>query len=125
MDQQSNVLSLDNDEKLTAVVKSIIDNERVTILCADGDEWIKDNAHQQYDLIFADTWPGKYRLLEETIELLKPGGFYVIDDMIPQDHWPEEHYPKASALKEVLHNHPQLTVVEMNWSTGVFICTKF
>lgn len=124
MDEHSEILSLDNDEQLVATVKEIIDDDRLTILCTDGDEWIKKNANKKYDLIFADTWPGKYRLLEETIDLLKPGGFFVIDDMIPQDHWPEEHYPKASALKKTLHQHSKLTVVEMNWSTGIFICTR-
>jgi predicted O-methyltransferase YrrM len=35
-------------------------------------------------LIFADAWPGKYSDLEKALKLVKPGGFYIIDDMLTQ-----------------------------------------
>jgi hypothetical protein len=31
---------------------------------------------------------------------MKIGGFYVIDDMIPQPNWPDRHAEKSSALIE-------------------------
>jgi hypothetical protein len=30
--------------------------------------------------------------------MLKPGGLYVIDDMLPQPNWPEGHAAKAEVL---------------------------
>ena len=64
----------------------------------DGSEWLKTYEGPKFDLIFADAWPGKYYDLEETLNLLKDGGFYVIDDMNPAPDWPEGHHDKASGL---------------------------
>lgn len=46
---------------------------------------ILNTSVESMDLIFADTWPGKYKHLEGTLSLLKKGG--LIDDMIAQDNW--------------------------------------
>jgi hypothetical protein len=51
------------------------------VICNDGDEFLRSLKGQQFDLIFADTWSGKYRLLEEALDLVSPAGIYVIDDM--------------------------------------------
>lgn len=32
------------------------------------------------DFIFADTWHGKYLMLAEVLDMLNPGGLYIIDD---------------------------------------------
>lgn len=124
MREGAKTISLDNDAGLTGMVKAVITNDNVDILVADSDEWITDYSGPGFDLIFADTWPGKYRLLEETLALLHPGGFYVVDDMTPQEHWPEEHYPKAAALREHLLQHPALLSVELPFGSGMILGTK-
>jgi hypothetical protein len=48
----------------------------------DGD--LHENAHQSFDLIFADSWPGKFSALELALGMVKPSGFYLIDDLLPQ-----------------------------------------
>lgn len=53
------------------------------IISIDGDKWIKDNKRQKFDFIFADTWHGKYLLLEDVLLMLNNGGIYIIDDMLP------------------------------------------
>ena len=76
------------------------------------------------DLIFADTWPGKYNHLEETLNLLKVGGIYIIDDMLPQENWPEGHENKAIGLMQNLAARNNFTITKMCWSTGLMICVK-
>ncbi|WP_139458813.1 hypothetical protein [Bathymodiolus thermophilus thioautotrophic gill symbiont] len=76
------------------------------------------------DFIFADTWPGKYNYLEELLNLLKGGGIYLIDDMLPQENWPEGHNIKADNLIQYLENREDFNCVKLNWSTGIIICTK-
>ena len=76
------------------------------------------------DLIFADTWPGKYNHLEETLSLLKEGGIYVIDDMLPQENWPQGHAEKADNLINYLESRDDLHTSKLSWSTGVMICSK-
>ena len=77
-----------------------------------------------FDLIFADSWPGKYIELDVTLQLLKVGGIYVIDDMIEQDNWPEGHREKAQILINELEEKDNFTMVKLNWSTGIIIMTK-
>jgi len=76
------------------------------------------------DFIFADTWPGKYNHLEETLELLKTGGIYLIDDMLPQENWPKGHSQKAEKLLTYLENREDVLLTKLCWSTGIVICTK-
>ena len=56
--------------------------------------------------------------------LLKMGGLYVIDDMLPQPNWPEGHEQKAQDLVTNLEDRSDLSVVKMSWSTGVIIAAK-
>jgi len=72
--------------------------ERTTFLIGPGDSFLQSLNGEHYDFIFADTWSGKYRLLDDALELVKPGGFYIIDDMLPQPNWPDGHADKVAKL---------------------------
>ncbi|MGL1889379.1 MAG: class I SAM-dependent methyltransferase [Reichenbachiella sp.] len=125
LDQNSQLISIDNDPKLIDIAQQFFGKDkRVDIICQDGAEWIMNNQEERFDLIFADAWPGKYSELDETLALLKPGGFYVIDDMTVQPNWPDGHEEKAKNLTTYLETRKYLTVTKMDWSTGVMICTK-
>lgn len=125
MDADSKVVSVDNDPKLTEIANGFFgEKDNVKIVCADGIEWILQNSDTKIDLIFADAWPGKFDLLEETLDLLKSGGYYIIDDLNPQDNWPEGHHKKVKILVEALESMDDLVLTKMNWSTGLILATK-
>ncbi len=125
MDIQSRLISVDNDAEVMAVAKEYLgDDERITFVCGSGESVIDESEENSIDLIFADTWPGKYHYLEEALALLKVGGMYVIDDMLPQDNWPEGHDVKVEALVKELKARDDLHVVELAWASGVMIATK-
>lgn len=125
MDKDSNLVSLDNDTQLIAIAEKYFGKDpRLQLFCTDGAQWIKDYTGEKFDLIFADTWPGKYNTVEETLALLKPGGMYLIDDMKPQPNWPEGHAEKAKALVDYLEKRGDLVIAKMDWSTGVLLATK-
>ena len=45
-------------------------------------DYLKNNCHTLMILSFADAFPGKYELLDETLNLLKTGGsLYIVDDI--------------------------------------------
>jgi predicted O-methyltransferase YrrM len=90
----------------------------------DGGEWIEKNRNEKYDYIFADTWHGKYLLLEDALSMLNKGGFYIVDDMLPQPNWPEGHQEKASRLIDCLEHRKDLMVTKQVWSTGIIIAVK-
>ena len=127
MSPDSTLLTLDNDPLLLEVAKRHLGHDsRLTILCEDGDRFVPDLVSKGagFDFIFADTWPGKYRHIEETLGLLNRNGLYVIDDMLPQANWPEDHSPKVKALLNFLDGREDLLVTKMRWSTGVVIVLK-
>ena len=77
-----------------------------------------------FAFVFADAWAGKYHHLEEALQLLTAGGIYVVDDMLPQPNWPEDHPAKVATLVDTLVSHPDFQVARLDWSTGVIIATK-
>lgn len=125
LDADSTLTTVDNDPILCDIAKDFFGmDHRVNIVCADGSVWIKNYQGELFDLIFADAWPGKYSDLDETLALLKIGGFYVIDDMLAQPNWPTGHQEKVYALVDTLEKRTDLTLTKMNWSTGVIIAVK-
>lgn len=125
MDSHSKLVTIDNDSKLTEIAKSYFGNdERVEIICADGSEWIKNYNGEKFDLVFADAWPGKYSEIDGILELIKVGGFYIIDDMLAQPNWPEGHQENVNKLIEYLENRKDFNLTKLNWSTGLVIATR-
>lgn len=125
MDLDSKICSVDNDPQLIKIATDFFgEDERVNLICEDGSVWIKNYSGDLFDLIFADAWPGKYSDLDLTLELLKPGGFYIIDDMLSQPNWPEGHQELVNELIGVLENRKDLQLTKMNWSTGIIVVVK-
>ncbi|HEX8677564.1 MAG TPA: class I SAM-dependent methyltransferase [Segetibacter sp.] len=99
MDNNSSLVSIDNDPGFLEIARRYLGNDkRLSLISSEGGEWIHDNKNQKFDYIFADTWPGKYLLLDEVLSMLNKGGLYIIDDMLPQPNWPEGHHDKAINL---------------------------
>jgi predicted O-methyltransferase YrrM len=125
MDTEARLVSVEIDEANLEVAKQFLgDDLRVTFIHADGGEWLRGAEPDQFDMIFADSWPGKYTHLDEALRSLKRGGLYVVDDMLPQPNWPDGHAQRADELISVLENRDDLIITKLNWSTGVIIGTK-
>ena len=125
MDEESTLISLDNDETLLSIAKENLGiDRRLTLICTDGGEWIKKNSRMKFSFIFADTWPGKYQLLNEALDMLKPGGIYIIDDMLPQANWPDGHAEKVANLVSILDGREDLAVTKMGWASGIVLVVK-
>jgi len=125
MDKKSHLITVDNDERLVKIAKKYLGSDsRIDFRVGLGEEVIDEIKVNTIDFIFADTWPGKYHYLDEALRLLKVGGIYVIDDMLPQANWPEGHDKKVDALIETLKCRDDLHITQMDWATGVIVCTK-
>ena len=125
MDQRSRLISVENDATVLAVAKKILGNDkRAGFFQADGGWWLDNAECFRFDMIFADAWPGKYSHLNEALRLLKRGGLYVIDDMLPQPNWPDGHEQRVDELISILENRKDLQITKLNWSTGIIIGTK-
>lgn len=125
MDENATLISLDNDESVLNIAKENLGvDKRLRLICTDGAEWIKQNAGKKFSFIFADTWPGKYSLLDEVLNMLEKGGIYIIDDMLPQQNWPDGHAEKAEKLIAALDSRDDITLTKMGWASGIAIITK-
>lgn len=125
MDAHSSLKTIDNNEELVEIARKYLgEDERVQFVLGEGEELILGIEPNSIDFIFADTWPGKYNHLDETLSLLKQSGIYLIDDMLPQGNWPEGHDIKANNLIQNLESRADLLLTKMCWSTGIVLCTK-
>jgi len=125
MDEEARLVSVEIDEaNLEIAIESLGDDPRATFIHTDGGEWLVRAEPDQFDLIFADSWPGKFTHLDEALRLLKRGGLYVIDDMLPQPNWPDGHAQRVIELISILENREDLVITKLNWSTGIIIGTK-
>jgi|UniRef100_UPI0040476432 predicted O-methyltransferase YrrM len=125
MDRNSTLISFDNDEKFLNIAQKYLgQDERLKLILSDGEDWVKNNLGQKFDYIFADTWHGKYLLLDEVLEMLSKGGVYIVDDMLPQSNWPDGHQEKVVNFIKYLESRSDLTLTRQNWATGIIIVVK-
>lgn len=125
MDEASTLVSIDFDEKFLSIAGEYLgDDKRLSLVHTDGADWVNNHLEEKYDYIFADTWHGKYILLDEVLNMLKPGALYIIDDMLPQPNWPDGHDQKATNLISYLESRKDLVLTKQVWATGIIIAVK-
>jgi len=127
MDAGARLLSLDDDATVQAVAAAHCgDDLRLTLVTEDGDTALPRlaDAGQRFDLIFADTRPGKYRLLDLTPGMLDPGGLYIVDDLLPQPNWPPGHDASMARLVDEEKSRTDLSIARLDWSTGLLVAVK-
>ena len=125
MDKDSTLISIESEEQYARIAEQVLGHDnRLKIIISDGGDFINDNLGKKYDLIFADTWPGKFYLLDEALGMLNKTGIFIIDDLNRQDNWPEGHELKVEELINKLDQRKDLLKLKMNWSTGIIIITK-
>ena len=127
MDAQTRLITVDSSENNTAIARKYLGHDsRVTFHMGDGTTFIQSALKQSrsFDLIFADMPPGKYQYLEETLQLLKSGGLYVIDDLLLQTSWNEEHVGRVYKLIAALEQRKDVRITKLNWSSGIILAAK-
>ena len=121
-------VSVENEAQLFEGARTILGADpRLELRLEDGAEFLHYAAVRgdRFDIIFADTWPGKYSHLDVALSLLESGGFYIIDDMIPRPNWPENHAAKANELISVLAARDDLRFTLLETGSGIGIAQRF
>ncbi len=125
MDGASRLTTIDNDPALLSVLRRHLGSDpRLQVHCTDADEFLQSLHGPQFDLIFADTWAGKFRCLDKALELLNPAGCYVIDDLLVQPNWPEGHSEKVINLLNKLEQRHDVIITKMSWASGLLLAIK-
>jgi predicted O-methyltransferase YrrM len=86
MSSNAELVTIDSDPGPLSVAREVLGSDpRLKIVHDDADAWLRSAQPRSADLVFADAWPGKYEALEASLALLKPGGIWVGDDLLPQE----------------------------------------
>jgi len=124
MDATSTLDTVDTDANVAAIAQRHLGSDRrVHFHILDGAEFLRQSS-DSYDLIYADAWPGKFSHLDEALSLLRPGGMYVIDDLLPQPNWPEGHAPKVPELIDNLEQRSGFSTVRLAWASGLMLVVR-
>jgi predicted O-methyltransferase YrrM len=125
MDEQSKLITVDQDAGLIELAKQFLGQDpRISFHQEDCLNFIASLKNESFDFIFADTYAGKFFDFAIAFELLKPHGIYIVDDMLPQYTWPEDHGPKVDDLIKKFEGLSNARVTKLNWASGMIILTK-
>jgi predicted O-methyltransferase YrrM len=125
MDDNSRLDSVEIDSNVSDIARRHLGKDpRVTFHSADGIAFLKKIPDPRYDLVYADTWPGKFTHLELALSLVRVGGIYFIDDLLPQPTWPAEHASKIRMLIDELEKRPDFVATRLAWSSGIMVLVR-
>jgi len=125
MDGTATLDTVDTDPNVVAVAQRHLGSDsRVTFHVMDGAQFLQESLSSQFDFIYADAWPGKFSHLDEALSRLRPGGMYVIDDLLPQPNWPEDHAPKVAALIDDIERRAEFATVRLSWASGLMLVVR-
>jgi predicted O-methyltransferase YrrM len=125
MDADSTLISVDNDGAVQQIAAEMLGHDkRLTLVTEDGVAFLQTQPALDFDLVFADAMPGKYEGLDDALSTVKAGGFYVIDDMLPQPNWPQGHAEKVPLLVQRLASHPDFVILPLVWARGVVVAVR-
>ena len=125
MDASSRLDSVESDSKVLDVARQHLGQDRrVTFHLTDGAAFLAAAQPSQFDFVYADTWPGKFTHLDAALSLVKVGGIYIVDDLLPQPSWPQGHSPKVTALIDDLEKRGDFVSTRLAWATGLMILVR-
>ncbi|MDE3725076.1 class I SAM-dependent methyltransferase [Nocardiopsis sp. N85] len=129
MDREATLDTVDHDPECLGVARRHHGTDpRVRVHQADGGAWLTARADGPgYDLVFADTWPGRFTHRDEALSLVEPGGFYVVDDLArqPEGMVPEGHCLAVEALIADLESRSGWERLSLlGWSCGVMVMVR-
>lgn len=125
MDDASKIISVDTDLQAQEVARRFLgEDPRLQLVNMDAISFLRTQKSRSFDLVFADALPGKYEGLELALEVVAPGGFYVIDDMLPQANWPPGHSDKVPVLMQELAERRDFTMIPLAWASGIVLAVR-
>jgi len=125
MDEAASLVSVETDETLQSIAREILGSDkRLSLVLEDGAAFLAKQPAKSFDLVFADAMPGKFESLDDALALVKTGGFYIIDDLLPQPNWPDGHGVKVDNLMYRLCADPRFAMVPLIWASGIAVLTR-
>jgi len=127
MDGRAHLDTVDSDAAVLDVARRHLGADpRVTFHLMDGAAFLATAATggQHYDLIYADAWPGKFTDRVLALSLVRTGGFYFVDDLLPQASWPDGHAARVPPLIDDLEQQRGFVVAKLAWASGLMLLVR-
>jgi predicted O-methyltransferase YrrM len=125
MDSASRLVSVDVDERFRQVAREALSQDaRLTLIAGDAISFLQRQEAGSFDFVFADAMAGKYEGLNEALRVVKKGGFYVVDDMLPQANWPDGHGVSVQGFMVSLAARPDFVIAQMDWASGIVVAVR-
>ena len=120
------VVSVEKEAQYLELAASFFgEDSRLQLVHKDAHLWVNENKTTRFDIIFADTWTGKFTELETVLNMVKPGGFYVVDDLNQQPDWPRGHQDKVILLLDKLKCQKDFYTLPLDIGSGFMVlCRK-
>ncbi len=111
MASNATLVTIDSDAGRAGAVRLLFaDDPRIQVLHGD---WRELAGHGLFQLVFADGGRAKAEHPDVVVDLLAPGGIAVLDDLTPEEHWPESWRGRPDATRDFWLCSPRLTSAEI------------
>jgi len=125
MSADATLISVEIDREVQSVASLHLSGDsRVRFEIADAHTWLCNYLAEPFDLAFVDCRPGKFHDLDRLVGLLRVGGLYVGDDLLPQPTWPDDHQQRVDAFLARLPQVAGLRAVTMAWASGLVVAAR-
>lgn len=109
----ADLYSIDHDAALISRVQSLFSHQpRIHLLCGD---WTRALDYGPFRLIFVDVKAAKASA-DQVVTACGPGGLVLLDDLTPEELWPDDWKGKPDNVREQWLHHPQLKSLEIRTS---------
>jgi predicted O-methyltransferase YrrM len=98
-------------------------DDRAEVVRTDAVDWLTAYAGPPFDLVFVDTTILKFDRRDLVFAHLADGALLIADDLLPQEKWTEEHYPRVERFREEIMNEPGLVPTLVDWASGILIAS--
>lgn len=125
LDQAAELIGLEGQQRFLDIAQAHVGADRRATLRLGGDvEALSGIAPGSIDLCFADGEPGKFTGLPQVLDLLAPGGIYVVDDLHLRPHWPEMFAEQQNRLLTSLYQRQDGFVTVFDQGSGMATFVK-
>jgi predicted O-methyltransferase YrrM len=115
------LVAVESDERLAASAREWEWPEFVSLVVADATTFAFDGC---YDLVFVDAAPVKYGRLAAAVDVVRPGGLLVVDDLHAGPETTDSERAEKEALRRDLLRSANFHAVELTWSSGVILAAR-
>lgn len=126
MDQASTLTSVEWDRRLLSVARRVLGSDaRIQFVHRDAAKFLRSSRGQSFDLVFADTHHGKFAGLASALDLVAPGGLYVVDNLVSRQEDPSpEHRARVRRFRTRMRGDARFHSVELGFSTGLLLAAR-